>query len=194
MQKYLRPQKEKRKRPKNSKQRSRYHVKRHQLTSKIAILSGTKGPAGLKKKLYSAAQARFVLSCFQISTASIFYTLSPFTQASTPEEQWATCTSWIVKPLVSEPTLAKLKGQDGVPLQSLRGQYDRSRKIYYILWDNVETAFTEVDHLRLFVTLSYRNIARFNLSPLLICKAPARQNMSPLFSTGESLPLAHQQS
>lgn len=50
-----------------------------------------------------------------------------------------------------ERDLQQFQSQDRKPLQSLRGQYqvfDHSLKTYYILWDDVEAAFPNIDHLR----------------------------------------------
>lgn len=50
-----------------------------------------------------------------------------------------------------EKDLQQFQSQAGEPLQSLRGQYqvfDHSLKTYYILWDDVEAAFPDIDHLR----------------------------------------------
>lgn len=49
----------------------------------------------------------------------------------------------------AEEYLQRFKSQDGTPLGSLKARYCqfRKRKVYYLLWDDVEAAFPDVDHL-----------------------------------------------
>ncbi|KAF9335367.1 hypothetical protein BG006_000237 [Podila minutissima] len=46
-----------------------------------------------------------------------------------------------------ERGLQRFESQDGDSLQSLRGSYDRALKIHYIVWDDVEATFPDIDHL-----------------------------------------------
>lgn len=43
--------------------------------------------------------------------------------------------------------LQRFESQDGDSLQSLRGSYDRALKIHYIVWDDVEATFPDIDYL-----------------------------------------------
>ncbi|KFH72649.1 hypothetical protein MVEG_02938 [Podila verticillata NRRL 6337] len=46
-----------------------------------------------------------------------------------------------------EKDLQRFKSQDGAPLPSLRGRYDRELKLYYLRWNEVDAAFPDVDHI-----------------------------------------------
>ncbi|KAF9297675.1 hypothetical protein BGZ74_009704 [Mortierella antarctica] len=46
-----------------------------------------------------------------------------------------------------EKGLQRFESHDGDSLQSLRGSYDRALKIHYIVWDDVEATFPDIDHL-----------------------------------------------
>jgi len=43
--------------------------------------------------------------------------------------------------------LQQFQSQDGAPLQGQRGCYDRAIKSHYILWDDIEAAFPDTNHL-----------------------------------------------